>query len=123
MKKYNRAVLIPILLASCVLWGSNAFAGLSPHPVPDLSGLTVEEAHAKYGVDSGFKHPLALEVNAKMGPQKCVSIGPDCSIACPTVKIYAQSRHHYLNRDGSSTIRVDVYYDINEAITSRKPNC
>ncbi|MCI5130925.1 MAG: hypothetical protein D3904_05235 [Candidatus Electrothrix sp. EH2] len=123
MKKYTRAILINIVLASCAFWGSNSFAALAAHAIPDLSGLTVEEAHAKYGVGSGFEHPLVLTVNAKLGQQKCVSIGPDCSIACPKAKIYAQSQQHYLNSDGSRTLRVDVYYDINEAITSRKPSC
>ena len=123
MKKYSRVVMATVLLASCALWASSSLAELSPHPVPDVSGLTVEEAHAKYGVESEYKYPLIFVVNAKMGPQKCVSIGPDCSKACPLPKIYSQSRQHYLNGDGSRIIRVDVYYDVNEPIISRDPSC
>ena len=123
MKKYNQVVLVIFLLAACALWASNSLAASSSRPVPDVSGFTIEEAHAKYGIDSGYKYPLIFEVNAKVGQQKCVSIGPDCSFACPTAKIYNQSRHYYLNGDGSRTVRVDVYYDVNESITSRKPSC
>ncbi|MCI5131724.1 MAG: hypothetical protein D3904_09400 [Candidatus Electrothrix sp. EH2] len=123
MKKITLFSIFTVFLAVSFLWTSSAFAALGGDPVPDVSGLTVDEAHAKYGVGSGYKHPLVFEVNAKMGQQKCVSIGPDCSFACPTPKIYNQSSHHYLNRDGSWTIRVDVYYDINEPTTFRKPPC
>lgn len=123
MKKINLFSILTALSAAFFLWTSTSFAALGADPVPDVSGLTVKEAHAKYGVGSGYKHPIFFEVNAKMGPQKCISIEPDCSFACPTPKIYTQSPHHYLNRDGSRTIRVDVYYDINEPTTFRKPSC
>ena len=125
MKKFTlfRVSVATIFWVLSVFWASTSLASLGGHPVPDVSGLTVEEAHAKYGVGSGFKHPIFFEVNRKMGPQKCVSMGPDCSFACPTAKIYSQSSHHYLNRDGTTTIRVDVYYDINEPTTFRKPSC
>ena len=123
MKKSNLIFVLAVLLVSSGLWASTSFADLGGTPVPDVSGLTVDEAHEKYGVGSGYEHPIFFEVNAKMGPQKCVSIGPDCSFACPTPKIYTQSPHHYLNPDGSRTIRVDVYYDINEPTTLRKPSC
>ena len=123
MKKYNLSCIVTVSVLFCSLWASNVFASLGTEPVPDVSGLTVEEAHEKYGVGSGYKYPIFFEVNAKMGPQKCISIGPDCSFACPTANIYSQSPHHYLNRDGSRTVRVDVYYDINQPVTFRKPSC
>ncbi|WP_339138518.1 MAG: hypothetical protein WGN25_09495 [Candidatus Electrothrix sp. GW3-4] len=122
MKKYNQVVPF-ILLVLCALWVPNAFAALSPHSAPDLSALTVKEADAKYGVGSGYEQPFVFEVNAEVGNSKCVSIGPDCSKACPTAKIYYQSPQHYLNRDGSSTMKVDIYFDNNDPITSRDPSC
>ena len=124
MKKSNLFSIGTILLASCALWATTSFAALGTHPVPDLSGLTVAEAEVLYGVESEFEHPLSFEVNAKHGLQKCVSIGPDCSQACPTPKIYTQSPyHHRLTKDGTTAIRVDVYFDISEPITSRAPSC
>ncbi|WPD21734.1 MAG: hypothetical protein Q3M24_15715 [Candidatus Electrothrix aestuarii] len=123
MKKNNLFSILTILLASCALWATNSFAALGQHPIPDLSGLTVAEAETIYGVGSGFEHPLSFEVNSKHGSQKCVSIGPDCSKACPTPKIYYQSPQHRPTHDGSNAIRVDVYFDINEPVTSRSPSC
>ncbi|WP_339138619.1 MAG: hypothetical protein WGN25_09940 [Candidatus Electrothrix sp. GW3-4] len=123
MKKDNLFLILTILLVSYALWASAALAGPGDHHLPDVSALTIEEAEAKYGVGSGYEHPLLFEVNTELGPKNCVSIGPDCSKACPTPKIYYQSPHHYLNRDGSSTIRVDIYFDNNETITSRDPSC
>lgn len=122
MKNYYLFTLAIVLL-SCTIWTSASFASLGDMPVPDVTALTIDEAHEKYGVNSGYKYPLHFTVNSKVGPQKCVSIGPDCSIACPTAKIYYQSPRHYLNHDGSRIIRVDLYYDINEPITSRTPTC
>ena len=123
MNTNNLKFLLAIALASSWVGVTNSYAALGPTPVPDVSALTVEEAHAKYGVGSGYEHPIIFVVNAKVGSQKCVSIGPDCSCACPTPKIYYQSPHHYLNGDGSRIIRVDVYYDNNETDTFREPSC
>ena len=123
MKKYNLFFIVSMVVVSCGLWASVSFASLGSLPVPDVTALTVDEAHEKYGVNSDYEFPLFFEVNAKMGPQKCVSIGPDCSFACPTPKIYTQSSLQYLNEDRIRTIRVDVYYDISEPITFRKPSC
>ena len=123
MNKNNLKFLLAIILASS--WGgaANSYAALGSAPVPDVTALTVEEAEAKYGVGSGYEHPFVFEVNAKVGSQKCVSIGPDCSFACPTPKIYYQSPYHYLNWDGSRTMRVDVYYDNNDPETFRETSC
>ena len=123
MNKNNLKLLLTVVLASSSVGAANSFAASSPLAIPDVSALTVEEAHAQYGIGSEHKHPFIFEVNAKLGPQKCVRIGPDCSFACPTPKIYSQSSHHYLNPDGSRTVRVDVYYDINQAVISREPSC
>ena len=121
MKKYNVLLLFTIMILSSGMLIQNSFAA---YPIPDVSGLTVDEAHAKYGVGSGYEHPLFFEVNAKTGPQKCIAIGPDCVFSCAIPKIYNQSSQSYLNRDGSRTTRVDVYYDINEPVTYiRKPSC
>lgn len=122
MKNF-RLCTLAIVVLSCIIWTSPAFASLGDVEVPDVTALTIDEAHAKYGVGSGYEYPLQFVVNRKMGPEKCISIGPDCSIACPTPKIYSQSPRHYLNYDGTRIIRVDIYYDNNEPITSRKPSC
>jgi len=122
MKNYQLLTLAIVVL-SCTIWTSASFASLGSVPVPDVIALTVDEAHEKYGVGSGYENPLIFEVNRREGVRNCVSIGPDCSIACPTPKIYYQSPQHYLNRDGTTTIRVDIYFDNNEPITSRTPSC
>ncbi|MCI5158757.1 MAG: hypothetical protein D3906_10035 [Candidatus Electrothrix sp. AUS1_2] len=125
MNKNNLKFLLAIVFASSSAGAADSFAasGSLSLAVPDVSALTVKEAHAKYGVDSEYEYPFVFEVNAKLGSKKCVQIGPDCSFACPTPKIYSQSSHHYLNPDGSRTVRVDVYYDINQAVISREPSC
>ena len=123
MKNY-RLFTLAIVTLSCILWTSSSFAStLGNIDVPDFSALTVDEANEKYGVGSEYEYPFVFEVNAKLGQQKCISIGPDCSIACPTPKIYYQSPNYFVNQDGSRIIRVDLYYDINEPITSRPPTC
>ncbi|MCI5121687.1 MAG: hypothetical protein D3908_10950 [Candidatus Electrothrix sp. AUS4] len=123
MNKNNLKFLLAIVLTSSWVGATNSYAALGSTPVPDVAGLTVEEAEATYGIGSEYEHPFVFEVNAKVGSQKCVSVGPDCSFACPTPKIYYQSPHHYRNWDGSSTVRVDIYYDNNEPDTFRKPSC
>ena len=123
MKKNNLFSLLTILVASCALQVTTSFAASGTQSVPNLSGLTVDEAETLYGAESGSDHPLSFEVNARHGKQSCVAIGPDCSKACPTPKIYYQSPQLLPNRDGSSSVKVDVYFDINEPITSRSPSC
>ena len=110
-------------MASSGLWTQNALAGLGPNPMPNIEGLTVEEAGKRYGLESGYDHPLIFEVKSKSGREKCEIIAPDCSKACPIAKIFYQSPHHYLNRDNSRTVRVDIYFDVNQVITSREPSC
>ncbi|MCW5201777.1 hypothetical protein VT98_10167 [Candidatus Electrothrix communis] len=122
MIKFN-LLLLTIMLASSGVWAQNSFAALGPDPMPNLVGLTVEEAEKKYGPESGFDHPLLFEVNRRLGNKKCEIIGPDCSKACPTAKIYHQSPHHYLNNDDSRTVRVDIYFDVNQVTTSWAPSC
>ena len=83
MKKYNVLLLFTIMmiLSSGMLIQSSS-AAFGPNYIPDVSGLTVDEAHAKYGIGSGYDRPLIFEVNAKTGPQECIRIGPDCSYSC-----------------------------------------
>ncbi|MCI5220744.1 MAG: hypothetical protein D3914_16520 [Candidatus Electrothrix sp. LOE2] len=124
MKKYKVLLLFTLVVLSSGMLIQSSSAAFGPNYLPDVSGLTVDEAHAKYGVGSGYDHPLIFEVNAKTGPQECIRIGPDCSYSCAIPKIYTQSSQYYLNRDGSRTLRVDVYYDINEPVKYiRKPSC
>lgn len=117
MNKNNRLFLMVTVLASCAVWTSNAFAGLDFLPEPNVEGLTVEEATERYGLESGYKQPMIFEVNAQSGNPACRIIGPDCSKACPTAKIYFQSPHFYENSDGSHTVRVDIVHDVNEVRT------
>ncbi|CAK8717559.1 4Fe-4S ferredoxin-type domain-containing protein [Candidatus Electrothrix laxa] len=123
MIKYKIMFLLTIMLASSGIWTQNSLAALGLDPMPNAEGLTIEEAEKKYGFESGYDHPLVFEVNGKLGPEKCEIIAPDCSKACPISKIYYQSPHHYLNRDGSRTVRVDIYFDVNQVTTSRDPSC
>ncbi|MCI5165801.1 MAG: hypothetical protein D3903_06825 [Candidatus Electrothrix sp. GM3_4] len=122
MMKFN-LVLLTVMVAVSGIWAQNTLAALGPDPMPNIEGLTVEEAEIKYGVASGYDHPLIFEVNRRLGHEKCEIIAPDCSKACPIAKIYYQSPHHYLNRDDSRTVRVDVYFDVNQVTTSTPPTC
>ncbi|MCI5139693.1 MAG: hypothetical protein D3922_15080, partial [Candidatus Electrothrix sp. AR1] len=122
MNRYKVLLLLVIMLASSGIWIQGSFAALGPGPMPNVEGLTVEEAERKYGVESGLDHPLIFEVNGRLGNEKCEIIAPDCSKACPIAKIYYQSPRHYLNRDNSCTVRVDIYFDVNQVITSRDPS-
>ena len=123
MIKYNILFLLTVVLASSGVWAQNAFASLGPDPMPNIVGLTVEEAERKYGLESGYDHPLLFEVNRRLGNEKCEIIAPDCSKACPIAKIYHQSPHHYLNSDDTRTVRVDIYFDVNQVTTSWSPSC
>ena len=119
MKKHKQFFLSVAVLASYLIWTSNAFAGLDFLPEPNVEGLTLEDAAEKYGPESGYEQPMRFEVNAQVGIPDCRIIGPACSTACPKTKIYYQSPHFYQNSDGSRTVRVDVLFDINDVITSR----
>ncbi|CAK8724783.1 4Fe-4S ferredoxin-type domain-containing protein [Candidatus Electrothrix aarhusensis] len=124
MNKYRKLFLLTIMLvASSGIGIQNSTAALGPDPMPNVEGLTVEEAEKKYGLESGYDYPIIFEVNRRLGPEKCHIIAPDCSKACPIAKIYYQSPHHYLNGDDSRTVRVDIYFDINQVTTSRDPSC
>ncbi|CAK8724781.1 hypothetical protein H206_02996 [Candidatus Electrothrix aarhusensis] len=123
MIKQNVLFLLTVMLVSSGLWAQNSFAALGSDPMPNIEGLTVEEAERKYGIESGYDHPLLFEVNRRLGPEKCEIIAPDCSKACPTAKIYYQSPHHYLNRDNTRTVKVDIYFDVNQVTTSKAPTC
>ncbi|MCI5220170.1 MAG: hypothetical protein D3914_13530 [Candidatus Electrothrix sp. LOE2] len=115
MKKYNMMFVLTVLAVSCVIWASNSFAASGTHHI-NVEGLTLDEARAKYGVASGNSHPIIFEVNAESGPQSCGLIfAPGAhNEACPTAKIFYQSSQLIPNHDGTSTIRVDIYYDVNE---------
>ncbi|CAK8715038.1 4Fe-4S ferredoxin-type domain-containing protein [Candidatus Electrothrix laxa] len=121
MNRYNVLVLLTIMLASSGIWVTTSLADFRPQP--EVAGLTIAEAEKKYGIESGYEHPLLFEVNRRLGSEKCEIIAPDCSKACPTAKIYYQSPRHHLNRDESRTVRVDIYFDVNQVTTSRAPTC
>jgi hypothetical protein len=122
MKFSNLLYTSTLLLVSSLFWLSSAFAALGHNELPNLIGLTVAEAEAKYGVGSGYDHPLVIEVNNRSGSKKCITIGPDCSTACPTAKIY-HKLSHFPNHDGTNTVRVNVHFDINQTVNSRAPSC
>ncbi len=113
MNKYNVLFLATILIASSGIWATSSFANLGPQP--NVEGLTVEEAENKYGAASGNNQPWTFTVNNESGNQSCMSIGPDCSKACPTPKIFYQSKAE----DGSRIIKVDIYYDNNDTIRTQ----
>jgi hypothetical protein len=118
MNKYNVLFLLTIMIASTGIWVTNSFAALGP-PQPSVEGLTVEEAEKKYGAESGNDHAWTFEVNTESGNSNCVSIGPDCSKACPKAKIFYQSKAE----EGSSIIKVDIYYDNNEVAPASAQAC
>ncbi|MCI5211145.1 MAG: hypothetical protein D3910_20715 [Candidatus Electrothrix sp. ATG2] len=112
--------VLTVLLASGMIWTSQSFAGWEPQ----VEGLTVEEAEKKYGVESGSKYPLVFEVNAESGSKNCALIAaPVCSKACPTAKIFYQSSELIPNNDGSKTMKVDVYFDVNEVAIGEAKIC
>ncbi|WP_339136403.1 MAG: hypothetical protein WGN25_00750 [Candidatus Electrothrix sp. GW3-4] len=119
MKRYNLIFILTVLLASCVIWVSNSFAVLGPPAMINVEGLSLDEAQEKYGIASGNNHPVIFEVNAQSGLQRCELIGPDGSKACPIAKIFYQSPHVIPNNDGTRSVKVDIYYDVNEVTTER----
>ncbi len=117
MKKYNVLFVLTIMIASSGIWVTTSFAEFGPQP--SVEGLTVEEAENRYGTASGNDRPWTFEVNAQSGNRNCVSIGPDCSKACPTPKIFYQSK----GETERGVIKVDIYHDNNEVTTSRTQSC
>ena len=117
MTKYNILLVLTIMLASSGMWVTSSFAGFGPQP--DVEGLTVEEAEERHGAQSGNDHQWLFEVNNESGNQNCISIGPDCSKACPTPKIFYQ-----FNADrNTGLIKVDVYHDNNEVTAVSTQSC
>jgi hypothetical protein len=115
MEKYNFTFVLAVLLTFCVVEASTSFAAVESHSIVNVEGLTIAEAEKKYGIESGSEHPVVFEVNATSGPQACGLIfAPGNSKACPTVKIFYQSPRLISNHDGTSTLKVDVVYDVNE---------
>ncbi|MCI5141736.1 MAG: hypothetical protein D3909_08420 [Candidatus Electrothrix sp. ATG1] len=120
MKTKKLITVLTFLLASGVAWTSQSFAGWEPQ----VEGLTVDEAEKKYGVESGSKYPLVFEVNAESGPKDCAFIpAAVCSKACPTAKIFYQSPKLIPNNDGTKTMKVDIYYDVNEVAIGEAKIC
>jgi hypothetical protein len=117
MNKYNVLFLLTIMLVSSGIWVTSSFADFGLQP--SVEGLTVKEAEEKYGAQSGNDDHWIFEINGESGNQNCVSIGPDCSKACPIPKIFYQSNA----KSRTGTIKVDIYYDNNEVITERTQTC
>ncbi|MGB5684410.1 MAG: hypothetical protein WBM35_01265 [Candidatus Electrothrix sp.] len=117
MTKNNILLLLTIMLASSGIWVTSSFADFGPQP--DVEGLSLEEAEERYGAQSGNDHRWIFEVNAESGNPKCVSIGPDCSKACPTPKIFYQFN---AARD-TGLIKVDVYHDNNDVTVVSTQSC
>ena len=115
MKKNNLILALAVLAASSVVWVSTSFATWQNTSSIKVEGLTLEEAAQKYGVDSGSSHPVIFEVNTQSGQKDCgLVVATGSSEACPTAKIFYQSNKLTSNFDGTSTMRVDIYYDVNE---------
>jgi len=117
MNKYNVLFLLTIMLVSSGIWVTSSFADFGLPP--SVEGLTVEEAEKEYGTQSGKDHYWIFEINGESGNQNCVSIGPDCSKACPIPKIFYQ----FKAKSEIDTIKVDIYYDNNEVVTGRTQTC
>jgi hypothetical protein len=124
MKKYNFICALTVLLVSSLIWSSNSFAALGSQPMVNVEGLTLDEAKNKYGIESENNHPMIFEVNAESGVQNCELIAASkCSQACSTAKIFYQSSKLIPNYNGTSTMKVDVYYDINEVSIGTSNKC
>ena len=117
MNKYNILLLLTIMLASSGMWVTSSLAGFGPQP--DVEGLTVEEAEERHGAQSGNDHQWIFEVNNESGNQNCISIGPDCSKACPTPKIFYQ----FNAARETGLIKVDVYHDNNDVTAVSTLSC
>ena len=117
MNKYNFILILTVLLAFSFGWGVNSFAAVEPESTVNVEGLTLDEAEKKYGVASGIEHPVIFEINAVSGQKDCgLILATGGSQACPTAKIFYQSPHLIPNYDGTSTLKVDVYYDVNQVV-------
>ncbi|MCI5121167.1 MAG: hypothetical protein D3908_08270 [Candidatus Electrothrix sp. AUS4] len=115
MKKNNMILVLAVLAVSSVVWASTSFASWQAASSFNVEGLTLDEAAQKYGVDSGSSHPVIFEVNTQSGQKDCgLVIATGSSQACPTAKIFYQSNKLTPNYDGTSTMKVDIYYDVNE---------
>lgn len=119
MKKKN--LILMVLLAASLGWATNSFTAVYTEHIVNVEGLTLDEAREKYGVDSGVKHPVIFEVNGQSGPRHCRPIlASGGAQACPTAKIFYQSTQVIPNYDGTSTMKVDIYYDINNEVIVKK---
>ena len=123
MKKYNMLFVLLVLAASSLIWTSASFAAAASTKI-NVEGLTLEEAAHKYGLESGSDHPVIFEVNAELGPESCgLIIAAGCLKTCPTTKIFYQSDKLIQNPDGTRTMRVDVYHDVNEVAMTKSDTC
>ncbi|MCI5140763.1 MAG: hypothetical protein D3909_03345 [Candidatus Electrothrix sp. ATG1] len=124
MKYYNLILVWNVLLILGTAWNSSALAAWGAQSMPNLEGLTLDEAEEKYGLGSGNKHSLILEVNSRSGSEKCELIAAAvCSKACPTAKILYQSPGLIPNNDGTNKVKVDIYYDVNELTIGEAVRC
>jgi hypothetical protein len=119
MNKING--ILTALLVSILIWTSNSFAALEDtKPVINVEGLTLDEAENKYGVASGIEHPIIFEVNAESGQRDCgLILATGGGDACPAAKIFYQSTKVIPNYDGTTTMKVDVYYDVNQVVIKK----
>lgn len=117
MNKLYFTFILSILVVSTLTLPSISFAGVRPNTSIYVEGLTLDEATAKYGVGSGREHPIIFKVNNESGVKRCGLIaGLKDKTACTTGNIFYQSNKLVSNFDGTSTMRVDLYYDINQII-------
>jgi hypothetical protein len=116
MNKLYFTFILSILVVSTLTLSSISFAGVRPNTSIYVEGLTLNEATAKYGVGSGWEHPIIFKVNNESGVKRCgLIVGMSTNkTACATGKIFYQSHKLVSNFDGTSTMRVDLYYDINQ---------
>ncbi|MCI5117869.1 MAG: hypothetical protein D3913_07905 [Candidatus Electrothrix sp. LOE1_4_5] len=117
MNKLYFTFILSILVVSTLTLSSISFAGVRPNTRIYVEGLTLDEATAKYGVGSGREHPIIFKVNNESGVKRCgliVALALPNKTACATGKIFYQSHKLVSNFDGTSTMRVDLYYDINQ---------
>ncbi|MCW5213348.1 hypothetical protein VU04_10615 [Desulfobulbus sp. TB] len=115
MNKLHFTFILTVLVVSTLTLSSISFADVRPNTSVHVEGLTLDEAKAKYGVESGQGHPIIFKVNNESGVKRCgLIVGMSNGDACATGKIFYQSNRLVSNFDGTSTMRVDLYYDINE---------
>ena len=115
MNKLYFTFILTALVVSTLTLSSISFADVRPNTSVQVEGLTLDEAKAQYGVGSGREHPIIFKVNNESGVKRCGLIkGMSNGDACTTGKIFYQSNKLVSNFDGTSTMRVDLYYDINQ---------